>query len=97
MPADRHDDVGRCSCRLPWTAARHAQFGVNSAHAMDRQDDLAGHIVDVGDDFLDDGRTVRFLKRASVVGALHTACLSPASVVKHCVETSSERGGGVRS
>jgi hypothetical protein len=40
-------------------------------------------------------RTIRFLKRASVVGALHTARKSPASVVKHCVETSSERGGTI--
>src|SRR3981081_2641480 len=35
--ADRRDDVGRCSCRLPWAAWRHAQFSVHPARTVDPQ------------------------------------------------------------
>ena len=49
------DDVGRGAVALTTPAARQPQLGVDPAHPVDQQHDLAGGFVEVGDDLVDHG------------------------------------------
>jgi len=66
------DDIGRGAVALSAPALRQAQLAVGAPHPMDDENDLRGRIVDIGTTSWMRVRTMRFLRRASVVGASQT-------------------------
>ena len=50
--ANRFNDVGWRAVALPATASRQTVFGMQPAHPMDRENDLAGRIVEIGNGLL---------------------------------------------
>ena len=51
----RLDDVVGRAIALPAAPARQPVLGMGAAYPMDRQDDLRGRIVDIGDRLVDEG------------------------------------------
>lgn len=65
------DDLGGCAVALSATAPRQAVLGMRAARPMDDDDDLGGLVIEIGEN-LPDLRTMRFFRRALVLGAVQT-------------------------
>src|SRR4029077_6151479 len=93
--ADRGDHVDRGAVALTATASGQAHLAVDAADPMDNEHDLRRLLVDIGDDLVNDRRTMRFFSRASVEGAVHTLFRSAASVTNDARSAAGAGGVGV--